>query len=178
MKDFQFFRSISAFVLFAFFGSLLAACTLPDPAALSDSPSTGDDDGRMDWWREARFGMFIHWGLYAIPAGEWKGGTNHAEWIMHTAQIPVDEYEKFAGAFNPVNFDADAWARMAGEAGMKYIVIPVDEGDNPARDIGECFFMDEPVLSDLQETAGVCQVLKRLPCGKKRRIESTGRVAG
>ena len=55
----------------------------------------GDRDARMAWWREARFGLFIHWGLYAVPAGEWKGSTNHAEWIMHTARIPVPEYEKF-----------------------------------------------------------------------------------
>ena len=52
---------------------------------------------RIRWWQEARFGMFIHWGLYAIPAGEWKGKTNHAEWIRHTAQIPVEEYDRFVG---------------------------------------------------------------------------------
>ena len=63
-------------------------------------------DARMAWWREARFGLFIHWGLYAIPAGEWKGETNHAEWILTTAQIPVALYEKFALQFNPTAFDA------------------------------------------------------------------------
>jgi len=52
--------------------------------------SQSDRDARMEWWREARFGMFIHWGLYAIPAGEWNGQTNHAEWIRTTAQIPLD----------------------------------------------------------------------------------------
>src|SRR5688572_2951805 len=62
-------------------------------------------DARMKWWREARFGMFIHWGLYAIPAGEWGGRTNHAEWIMETAKIPVDEYEKLLGKFNPTKFN-------------------------------------------------------------------------
>lgn len=81
------------------------------------------DDARMAWWREARFGMFIHWGLYSIPAGEWNGETNHAEWIRTTAQIPIDEYDKFVQEFNPIKFDADEWVRMAKDAGMKYIVI-------------------------------------------------------
>ena len=80
-------------------------------------------DARMAWWREARFGLFIHWGLYAVPAGEWKDETHHAEWILTTAQIPVPEYEKFAPQFNPVRFDAAAWVRMAKDAGMRYIVI-------------------------------------------------------
>jgi alpha-L-fucosidase len=77
----------------------------------------------MQWWRDARFGMFIHWGLYAIPAGEWEGKTNYGEWIRESAHIPLEEYEKFQAQFNPVNFDADAWARMAADAGMKYLVI-------------------------------------------------------
>ena len=78
---------------------------------------------RIEWWRDARFGMFIHWGLYAIPAGEWNGTTNHAEWIRTTAQIPLEEYDKFLDEFNPVKFDAEAWVKMAKDAGMKYIVI-------------------------------------------------------
>lgn len=82
-----------------------------------------DKDTRMEWWREARFGMFIHWGLYAVPAGEWKGQTNHAEWIRESAQIPLEEYDKFVGRFNPVKFNADDWVKMAKDAGMKYIVI-------------------------------------------------------
>ena len=61
-------------------------------------------DQRMAWWREARFGMFIHGGLYAIPAGEWKGETRHAEWILTTAQIPVKEYEKFTPQFTPAEY--------------------------------------------------------------------------
>lgn len=80
-------------------------------------------DARMKWWREARFGLFIHWGLYAIPAGEWKGATNHGEWIRTTGQIPLEEYDKFVDQFNPVKFNAEEWVRMAKDAGMKYIVI-------------------------------------------------------
>ncbi len=79
----------------------------------------------MTWWRDARFGMFIHWGLYAIPAGEWHGERipSAAEWIMNRARIPVREYEKLAEQFNPVDFDADAIVQLAKDAGMKYLVI-------------------------------------------------------
>jgi len=80
-------------------------------------------DARMEWWRDSRFGLFIHWGLYSVPAGEWKGETNHAEWIRTTAQIPLTEYEKFVQQFNPVKFNAEEWVKAAKEAGMKYIVI-------------------------------------------------------
>ncbi len=82
-------------------------------------------DQRMKWWREARFGMFIHWGLYAVPAGEWKGKQipGIGEWIMERADIPVAEYEQLTKRFNPVRFNADEWVRIAKNAGMKYIVI-------------------------------------------------------
>ena len=82
-------------------------------------------DERMRWWREARFGMFIHWGLYAVPAGEYKGKRSEriGEWIMEWANIPRAEYEKFAPQFNPVKFNAKEWVRIAKDAGMKYIVI-------------------------------------------------------
>ena len=82
-----------------------------------------EHESRMSWWREARFGLFIHWGLYAIPAGQWNGKTSHGEWIRTTAQIPIDQYDKFIGQFNPVKFDADKWVQMAKHAGMRYIVI-------------------------------------------------------
>ena len=82
-------------------------------------------DQRMRWWREARFGMFIHWGLYAVPAGEYNGKRSDriGEWIMEWANIPRADYEKFATQFNPVKFDAKEWVRIAKNAGMKYIVI-------------------------------------------------------
>ena len=83
-------------------------------------------DQRMKWWRDARFGMFIHWGVYSIPAGEYNGKEikgNNGEWIMNNAQIPVREYEKFAKQFDPVKFDADAWVKIIKNAGMKYVVI-------------------------------------------------------
>jgi alpha-L-fucosidase len=78
---------------------------------------------RMAWWREAKFGLFIHWGVYSVPAGDWEGKTNHGEWIMENAHIPVSRYEQFAKEFNPVKFNAKAWVKAAKDAGMKYIVI-------------------------------------------------------
>lgn len=103
-------------------------------------------DSRMAWWRDARFGMFIHWGLYAVPAGEWKEETGHAEWILETAQIPIEEYEKFTAQFNPVKFDAKEWVKIAKEAGMKYIVITSKHHD------GFCLFDSQLTDYDVVDT--------------------------
>ncbi len=100
---------------------LIAGCKPKTVDYLSETSAA--KDSRMQWFREARFGMFIHWGLYAVPAGEWNGQTNHAEWIRESAQIPLEEYDKFIGQFNPVKFNATDWVKMAKDAGMKYIVI-------------------------------------------------------
>ncbi len=93
--------------------------------ASSAKEKTLTKDERMAWWREARLGLFIHWGLYAVPAGTYKGERVNGigEWIMNNGKIPVAEYEKFAEQFNPVGFNADEWVRLAKNAGMKYIVI-------------------------------------------------------
>src|SRR6185369_747505 len=82
-------------------------------------------DQRMAWWRDARFGMFIHWGIYSVPAGTYKGEQikHIGEWIMNDASIPVAEYAQYATNFNPVKFNADEWVSIAKNAGMKYIVI-------------------------------------------------------
>jgi alpha-L-fucosidase len=82
-------------------------------------------DARMAWWRDARFGMFIHFGLYAIPAGEWNGVKTKGagEWIQNDLKIPANDYAPLRGKFNPVNFDAAKWADIAKTAGMKYVVI-------------------------------------------------------
>lgn len=79
----------------------------------------------MDWWREAKFGMFIHWGLYAVPAGEWEGKQipGIGEWILNSAKIKVEDYEPLQKQFNPVKFNAKDWVDIAKGAGMKYIVI-------------------------------------------------------
>ncbi len=112
-------------LLFSFL--LLFSCNLQQKDYLNETPQAKAQ--RMQWWREAGFGMFIHWGIYAVPAGEWNGQTNHAEWIMKTARIPVQEYEKFALQFNPVKFNADEWVRLAKQAGMKYLVITAKHHD-------------------------------------------------
>ncbi len=82
-------------------------------------------DERMAWWRQDRFGMFIHWGLYAVPAGEYQGKRSDqiGEWIQSWANIPRADYAQYAKQFNPVKFDAAEWVSLAKNAGMKYIVI-------------------------------------------------------
>ena len=91
---------------------------------------------KMKWWREARFGMFIHWGLYSVLAGMWEGRKvpGIGEWIMQHARIPVKEYELLAKQFNPVNLDVREWVGMAKNAGMKWIVITAKHHD------GFCMF--------------------------------------
>ncbi|AQT68860.1 Alpha-L-fucosidase [Anaerohalosphaera lusitana] len=78
---------------------------------------------RMEWWRDARFGMFIHFGLYSVPAGEWNGQQygGYSEWLPQG--IPTAQWEKLTDRFNPTDFDADEWVLLAKQAGMKYIVI-------------------------------------------------------
>ena len=87
--------------------------------------SLPEPDSRAAWFREAKFGMFIHWGLYAQAGGVWKGQKYFGigEWLMNRAKIPTKEYETLAAQFDPVKFDAKAWVALAKAAGMKYIVI-------------------------------------------------------
>ncbi|MDD4972636.1 MAG: alpha-L-fucosidase [Paludibacter sp.] len=86
---------------------------------------------RMKWWREARFGMFIHWGCYSQWGGTYNGNKigGGGEWIMNRGKIPVAEYMDAAKKFNPVNFNANAWVKMAKDAGMKYIIITAKHHD-------------------------------------------------
>lgn len=101
----------------------LAAQPAPQPTAPKESPAQRNE--RMSWWREARFGMFIHWGIYAVPA--------QGEWYMNSG-IPRDQYAAYAKQFNPVQFDADQWAQIAHDAGQKYLVITSKHHD------GFCMF--------------------------------------
>jgi alpha-L-fucosidase len=102
---------------------ILSLTTSAQKNYLTESKS--DKDARMDWWRDATFGMFIHWGAYAVPAGNYKDKPvkGIGEWIMHNANIPIPEYEGYVRQFNPQDFNAKQWVAIAKNAGMKYIVI-------------------------------------------------------
>lgn len=135
--------------------AVLAACAAqqsPSTPAAAAAPATATaaapptQDARMQWWREARFGMFIHWGLYAIPAGEWQGQKNYGEWIRDSAKIPVGTYDRFQPQWNPTAFDADAWAKMAAAAGMKYLVLTSKHHD------GFCLFDSKQTEWDVMNT--------------------------
>src|SRR5579872_1165633 len=123
----------------------IAACALlvmllaTGPQACASEPTDSQHDKpdrtqRMEWFRDAKFGMFIHWGIYSVPAGEWNGKTNYAEWIMLQANIPFDQYTAFASKFDPTRFNAKQWVKVAKDAGMKYIVITAKHHD------GFCMF--------------------------------------
>jgi alpha-L-fucosidase len=101
---------------------LMMACT-NTPKNKGEVEAPYADDERMAWWREAKFGLFIHWGVYAVPAGKYGDNTNYGEWIMHSNRIPTAEYKEYASQFNPVKYDPAAWVKVAREAGMRYIVI-------------------------------------------------------
>jgi alpha-L-fucosidase len=105
-------------------GAFNPAQVNPVEVALEAAPPSAEQLTRTAWYREAKFGLFIHWGLYAIPAGEWQGkGVAGGEWIMNRAKVSVQDYARLAGQFNPVQFDADEWVQLARDAGMRYMVI-------------------------------------------------------
>ena len=104
----------------AIFGILTALLLTPSLASAQDAASqpaapSAQQAASAEWWREAKFGMFIHWGLYAEPA--------RGEWVMNSERIPIAEYKKLGANFNPVKFNAAEWVAVAKAAGMKYITI-------------------------------------------------------
>jgi alpha-L-fucosidase len=121
-------------------------------------------DCGQEWWKEAKYGMFIHWGLYSHLAGEWKGVRTPfiGEWIMKRSNIPVAEYEAVAAQFNPVDFNAEEWVRLAKNAGMKYIVITAKHHDGFAMYHSKCSAYNivdaTPFKRDpMQELAEACR---------------------
>ncbi len=110
----------------------LAACVVcaplvhaADPAPAAVEETKEQRDARMAWWREAKFGMFIHWGVYSVPAGTYDGKKigGIGEWIMNRGKIPVERYAQYTKEFTADKFDAEKWVAIAKNAGMKYIVI-------------------------------------------------------
>ncbi|HEV2693319.1 MAG TPA: alpha-L-fucosidase [Verrucomicrobiae bacterium] len=117
-----------AFLLLVLALSLsLHAADLPLPAPPEDTPIIATNDSiaaqRLAWWSEARFGMFIHWGLYSQDGCFYKGTNGGSEHMMQRLKIPLADYAKIADDFNPTNFNADEWAGIAKAAGMKYMVL-------------------------------------------------------
>ena len=111
--------------------ALMATAFVPVTAHAGPAPEITREQ-RIQWWREARFGMFIHWGLYAIPGGTWKGNVRkrgYSEWLMFDEKIPAKEYEQLAAKFNPAKFDATEWTSIARKAGMKYMVLTAKHHD-------------------------------------------------
>ncbi len=112
--------------------------------------SMKNHEQRIQWWRDAKFGMFIHWGIYSLPGGEWKGKRvmGYAEHLMRTQKISRTDYLDIAHQFNPVKFNADEWVRTAKAAGMNYMIITAKHHDG--------FAMFDTKVSDfnvLQQTA-------------------------
>ena len=103
----------------------LQACQTPAPRDYANTDTKIEKDERMQWWRDAKFGMFIHWGGYSHLGGVYKGDTltGNAEWIQFKDKIPADEYATLIAPFNPVKYNANEWAKLANDAGMKYMVI-------------------------------------------------------
>ncbi len=109
----------------------LAIADTPSFKGPYDHETKEQRDQRMAWWREAKFGLFIHWGIYSVPAGTHNGEQieNIGEWIMHYGKISVADYKPYAKQFNPTKYDPEAWVLMAKNAGMKYIVITAKHHD-------------------------------------------------
>ena len=118
---------------------------------------------KSEWFKEAKFGMFIHWGLYSILEGSYNGHTMpdtsfangnswYAEWIKPRLEVPDDVYNALAGQFNPVNYDPDSWVREAKNAGMKYLVITSKHHDGFAlwdSEVSDFDIMNTPYGKDL-----------------------------
>ena len=129
---------------------LVALCLLlvVPIAAQSQQSMPAQRVERLEEWREATFGMFIHWGVYSGLGGEWQGNivTGYAEHIMRSQRIPLAEYRRdVAAKFNPTQFDADEWVAIARAAGMKYLVITAKHHDGFAMwdsDVGDYDIVD------------------------------------
>ncbi|HKN52106.1 MAG TPA: alpha-L-fucosidase, partial [Amycolatopsis sp.] len=116
---------IAALILIASTGVAMPAAAAPGDNYVPDDAFTSS---RTQWWNDARFGMFIHFGLYSYFHGQY-GSCQDAEWIKRDCNIPDSEYEAAAAKFNPTQFDANRIVQLAKQAGQKYIVITAKHHD-------------------------------------------------
>ena len=112
----------------------------------------------MDWWREGRFGMFIHWGLYSVAAGEWNGKPvdGIGEWIQNFAKVPNNEYEKLADKLTLAKYNPEEWVKLAKQAGARYIVFTTKHHE------GFCMYPSEVSDFDIERTPYKRDPLKEL----------------
>jgi alpha-L-fucosidase len=153
--------SLKTLTLAATVAALVATAS---PTRADDTPppeTPAQRDARMAWWRDARFGMFIHWGLYAVPAGEYKNNKGLGEWFLEETHMPVSQYENFVQKFNPVKFNAKEWVATAKNAGMKYIVITSKHHDGfglfPSKLTDWCIKSTPFGRDPLKELADACK---------------------
>lgn len=169
MKRRDFVQSSAPAALLSLAAPSLAGAFAPAsaPSLGAASPATRSAD-KMQWWREARFGMFVHFGIYSTLAGEWNGRTDYGEWIRNNAKIPLELYDTFLERFNPTAFDADRLAALAAAAGMKYLVITTKHHDGfalwPSKQ-GEFNVSRTPYRRDLMRAvADACRRHGVVPC--------------
>ncbi len=154
MKKYTVFGSALLVAVFILCSSLINdGLPVKHPAPKKKIIKRAEVDSKMEWWSKAKFGMFIHWGVYSVPAGVYQGQEvkSLGEWIMHNAKIPVATYQAYAKDFNPTQYDPEKWVLMAKNAGMKYIVITTKHHDG--------FAMFDSKASDWN-------IVKRTPYGK------------
>jgi len=150
-------------ILFLLILKLICASNAIKAETPNDSLPVLSQEKRMQWWRDARLGMFVHWGLYSELAGVRNGEEieGNAEWIQDHAKIPNQEYEKLMQKFNPVNFNAVAWVKLAKEAGIKYLVITGKHHDGFAMynsKVSNFNIMKTPFAHDpMKELAKACK---------------------
>jgi len=143
---------LKKYAILILLASLSASCSMNRSDSSSELAFDNTEES-LEWLDEAKFGMFVHWGLYSIPAGEWKGleVPYISEWIMKRARIPATEYAELARDFNPTGFNAEEWVKVAKDAGMKYIIVTAKHHDG--------FAMFDSRVSDYD-------IVDRTPYGK------------
>jgi len=139
------------------------AAAIPALQGLRPALTVAPSMDRMAWWREARFGMFLHWGLYSILAGKWKDDDRWAEWIRHNAKIPIDEYDQLRTRWNPTSFDPEHWAHMAQRAGMRYAVLTTKHHD------GFCLWPSQATDFDVTSTPSGRDVCRDVAVALRKR---------